>query len=320
MAFPVAALLVVAKALLLVLAGVLLLAILLLVLPVGAAVQGECRVEGDLDELPEIGETEAGDGGSGEACPPDVPEAVIAITPAGTARLTVLGGLLGAEYQSGGSLRVLVAGVRVGGSRSPAKRARPRPEPPEGQEAVVPEGSQPAKSKEKTGFLKAMKAGRAGKALEALKPGRFLRKKGPDERAQTRRGFSLKVKADEVGRWLSPKVRRIVLTTAKRLVKASHLKGRVHVECGLGDPGATGMAYAAFVTWSGMTRQEWMTLEPNFVDSVIFARVQGETWFLPAQVAYILGRFLLSRDIRPLWRRRAGESRKAPVLGAHISG
>ena len=83
------------------------------------------------------------------------------------------------------------------------------------------------------------------------------------------------------------------------------------------DPGMTGMTYAAFVTWSGMTSR-WLTLKPNFVGCVIHARVEGETWFLPVQVAILLGDSFY-REIRPLWRKSARESQKAPALRAHTS-
>lgn len=298
MAFLVAVLFVVAKALLLVLAGVVLLALLLIVLPVRATVHGECAVEGDPDAFAE----------AGEARFEEAPEPVITVIPAGMARATVLGGLLGVEYCTDGPLKVLLAGAAIFRLTS-GRRARSKTPSPEGREAALSEGSLSVKGRRKKGFLKVLKFRRSSRA------------KATSGSAGKKKGFSLAVKVREIRRWLSPEVRELGFRTAKGLVKILHLRGHVHAECGFGDPGMTGMTYAAFVTWSGMTSQRWLTLKPNFVDCVIHARVEGETWFLPVQVAYLVGRFLLSREIRPLWRKkRARESRKAPALGAHTSG
>jgi hypothetical protein len=298
MAVLLAVLLVVAKVLLWVLAGLVLLVLLTMVLPVRATVQGECRVEGDLEILLEDGGTELG----------EMPEAVITIAPAGMARATVLGGLLGVKYETDAPLRVLLAGVPL--LRPPlGGKTRSKTVTPEREKAVEPEAAPSVKTKPKAGFLR------------ALRPRMFSGAKGRQKGAGRKNGVPLKVKVEEAKRWVSPEVRGIVFRTVRSLVRSLWLRGHVHAECGFGDPGATGMTYAAFVTWSGMTRQRWLTLEPNFVDSVILLRVEAETRFLPVQVAFIAGRFLLTREIRPLWRKkRAGESRKAPVLGAHTSG
>lgn len=298
MAVFVAVLFVVAKVLLFLLVGLVLLALLLIVLPVRATVQGECRAEGDLDALLEAGGTDFG----------EMPEPVITVIPDGTARATALGGLLGVEYHTGDPLKVLLAGVPF--LRLPlGARARRRTSSSEEEEAVAPKTSESVEIQRKAGPLNTREARRSSKA------------EGRGESAGRKRGFALTLGAKGAGGWFSPKVREMALRTAKRLVRGMRLRGHVHAEYGVGDPGVTGMAYAAFVTWSGMTGQRWLTLEPNFVDDVILVRVEGETRFFPVQMAYVAGRFLLSREIRPLWRKkRVGESRKAPVLGAHTSG
>ncbi|NLA61066.1 MAG: hypothetical protein GX863_08275 [Firmicutes bacterium] len=331
MALLAAVLLVAAKVLLSVLAGLVLLALLSTVLPVRVTVRGECRVEGDLDALEEFGETgsgatkfgetgseatefgETGSGevDSGEAAFGGIQDAIITITPAGMSRVTVLGGSLGVEYHTDGPLRILIAGVPVS-KIGPGERAGSKPASSEGREAVAVEAPHSVKRQRKAGFLK---------SLRSLRSRWFSSATARHEGRRRKRSPALTLRVEETRRWLSPEIRGMVFRTVRRLVKALRLRGRVHAECGFGDPGVTGMAYAAFVTWSGMTRQTWLAFEPDFVDSVMLARVEGETRFLPVQVAYIVGRFLLAREIRPLWRKkRAGESRKAPVLGAHTSG
>lgn len=120
--------------------------------------------------------------------------------------------------------------------------------------------------------------------------------------------------------WLEPDVRKRVLATVRVLFRSSRFRGRAHVELGLPDPAVTGMAYAAFLTWSGASGEKWLTFRPSFVENVISVEADGSIRIVALQMAWILGRFLLSRDIRPLWRgRRAGESKKAPILGAHTT-
>lgn len=120
--------------------------------------------------------------------------------------------------------------------------------------------------------------------------------------------------------WLAPKVRKEALAAGRTLWKALRFRGRVDIELGLPDPSITGMATGAFLTWSGATRQRWLTFRPSFVKNVISMEAEGSARLIASQVAWIIGRFVLSREIRQLWRKSAGKSGETPVLGARVTG
>ncbi|HHY76265.1 MAG TPA: hypothetical protein GX500_05790 [Firmicutes bacterium] len=296
MAFLTAALLFVAKVVVAVAAGCFLAVLLFLALPVRAAVQGECRLEVDTETLEDL--EDAGASGS--------------IETTGWARLAVLGGFLGASFAVGDPPEIRVAGVTVA-RPVPSERARRKTV---SQEPVYrTSGRVPPKppSREKKGSLGAIKS----RLSAARMPERDKAAAG----SANRKRFSFTLRLEKLKRWLAPEVRDAVLGAVVSLVRALHPSGKVSVRGGLGDPGVTGMAYAAFVTWSGMTGQKWLSVEPEFVTSSVSVKARGEIWFLPVQLVYLLARFFFAREIRPLWlKKRAGKFGKAPLLGAHRSG
>lgn len=156
---------------------------------------------------------------------------------------------------------------------------------------------------------------RAGEGADRGRSRQADRQKGKQSRQS--RGFSLA----EARKWLAPGVRGKALRTLKALVRALHLSADLEIECGLPDPGYTGMAYAAYLALSGIDAFRGVTFRPNFQEEVFDARGTVEARIVAIQIGWIAGRFLLSRDIRPLWRSRrtsesAGEPGKPAVQGS----
>lgn len=267
-----------------------------LILPIRVRVSGGVRLDGDFEEFLE-GEGAIGIGG--QPCS-DTP---VTLALAGQTALRCLGGALGVDYSTETGFRMVTFGLPVKAPRG-RKGASKQPDP-----------SRPPESRQED----AVHRGRHNNGLLD----RIMKARGKKDALdrQSRSSRRRRVRLAESKAWLAPPVRQRFLAAAKDLFRSLHFSGHVRARLGLPDPSVTGMVYAAFVTWSGATGERWLTFVPDFADDVAAVEVDGSIKVVGAQIVWIAGRFLLSRDIRPLWqKRRAGESKKAPVLGAHTTG
>lgn len=143
----------------------------------------------------------------------------------------------------------------------------------------------------------------------------------PQEEPVGRGARRLRARLARLREYLAPEVREKTIASLKVLFRALHFEGDLDVECGFPDPGFTGMTYAAYVALGGASSFGGVRFRPNFQGEMVDARGTVQLTLVPARLAWIVGRFLLSREIRPLWRRRkrsaeasaAGDQAK-PVL------
>jgi hypothetical protein len=124
---------------------------------------------------------------------------------------------------------------------------------------------------------------------------------GPPARRRRRRTVGLKKVLKSLA---GEDLRGQLVFTLKRLYRVSHVRAGGRLEFGLGDPGSTGMAYGVAESVAGCLGITGLTLAPNFEEDILKAEVSAEAWFIPAAVAFIVIRALLSAPVRRLWWRQ----------------
>lgn len=113
--------------------------------------------------------------------------------------------------------------------------------------------------------------------------------------------------AGHVRRFLAPQVRARTVKVFRDLFGAIHATGYVDLEYGFLEPGTTAMVLAAYWALGGTARFRGVTLRPRFSGESFDITVSGESRTVPVEIAWIAARYLLSREIRPLWwKKRAG--------------
>ncbi len=192
--------------------------------------------------------------------------------------LETLYGAAALETSSAGGLRVRALGM----SFRTAERRKEKPAEPVA-----------AKIEEES-------AERGGRKM----PG-WLKKRSRDQKR--RRGISLA----ELRRYLAPGVREKTVAFLKDLFGSVRFEGDLDVELGLPDRGATGMMFAAYWALGGPRAFGGVRLRPNFTGEVVDARGTAQLTVVPIKAGWIAGRYLLSREIRPLWRKKKGPKRRA---------
>ncbi len=135
----------------------------------------------------------------------------------------------------------------------------------------------------------------------AAKPGlRFGRKLG-SESGRKRGGARVSMK--EIKRYLAPGVRRKTWDALRSVAASLHLRGSLDVACGFPEPGYTAMALAGYWTLGGPTNFKGVNFDAVFTEEVYDIRGSGEIWLVPVHLGWIVLRYMLSREIRPLWRK-----------------
>lgn len=122
------------------------------------------------------------------------------------------------------------------------------------------------------------------------------------EAGPKRRGLKL----GEIRKYLAPKVREKTWKALRSLMRSLHLHGELDIECGFPDPGVTGMVAASYWALGGDSAVKGVTFRPNFEREMLYVRGSGGLRLVPAQVGWVVCRYLLAREIRPLWRKRRG--------------
>ena len=112
-----------------------------------------------------------------------------------------------------------------------------------------------------------------------------------------------RVSIGQIKRYLAPQVRSRTLDSVRSLFGAFHLRGSMDVECGFPEPGTTAMVLAAYWALEGPARFGGITFRANFQGESFEVKASGESRLVPLEIAWIAIRYLLSREIRPLWRK-----------------
>lgn len=116
-------------------------------------------------------------------------------------------------------------------------------------------------------------------------------------------GKKSKISVREIKRYLAPQVRARTFLAVRSLLVAFHLRGSLDIECGFPDPGTTAMVLASYWALEGPKRFAGIVFRPNFRGESFEVKASGESRLVPLQMAWIAIRYLLSREIRPLWRK-----------------
>ncbi|HHW17812.1 MAG TPA: DUF2953 domain-containing protein [Firmicutes bacterium] len=159
---------------------------------------------------------------------------------------------------------------------------------------------------------KKLTAKRSGKKPQPVAPG----KKEGRVPEGGRRGWGRFLSRD-FKRWFEPELRGRVISTARSLLSAAHLSADADIVFGFGDPACTGMAYGVVSAFSGSVGLSGLRFSPNFEEEILLVRGSIETWVFPAALLWIIGKFLLSSEIRPLWREGMKKNRRAGTLAAN---
>jgi len=114
------------------------------------------------------------------------------------------------------------------------------------------------------------------------------------------------LKIGEIRKYLAPEVREKTWEALRSVTRSLHLHGELNVECGFPDPGVTGMVAASYWALGGDSAVRGVTFRPRFEGEMLDVRGSGGLWLIPAQLGWVLCRYLLAREIRPLWRKRRG--------------
>ncbi|MGE5580532.1 MAG: DUF2953 domain-containing protein [Bacillota bacterium] len=143
-----------------------------------------------------------------------------------------------------------------------------------------------------------------------------------DKRAKTRpAGRTLRF--GEARKYFAPEVREKTWDAVRSLVRSLHLSGELDIECGFPDPGVTGMVAASYWALGGGSAVKGISFRPNFQGEMLQIRGSGGLRLIPAQAGWVLCRYLLAREIRPLWRKgrrgRTGEADTNRLERAHAA-
>lgn len=132
-------------------------------------------------------------------------------------------------------------------------------------------------------------------------------KKAKAGRAKRGRGIAL----GDLRKWVAPEVRGKVAETFRNLCGSLHLQADLDVECGFADRGYTGMTYAAYTALLHTGVFGGLRFHPRFDREALNA--EGSIGFsvVPIQVVWIAGKFMLAREIRPLWWKQVARRRKS---------
>lgn len=276
MAYILAVLVVLLKVVGIVLAAGVGLVVLLVSLPITARVSGSASASGLLEAVVDDDATVAvrvaGTSPATLSTMEDE-EGVVPVDVDFAVKATVLAGAAGFEVSGGGRPEIVALGLRFH-TRSMTRGA--------GQES---------KSR------KASKDGKTGRASEA----------GEGRKAPSaKRG---RISLRKIREYLSLEVREKTWAFIRSLFRALHLKGSLDVECGFQDPGNTAMVLAGYWALGGPSLFGGITFRPNFREEVFDVEGAGELRLIPVEIGWIAARYLLSREIRPLWRKgKAGRT------------
>ncbi|MEX0974906.1 MAG: DUF2953 domain-containing protein [Bacillota bacterium] len=157
---------------------------------------------------------------------------------------------------------------------------------------------------------KAPKAGETAKGRKAPKDGKTG---GTSKAGQGRKARIVKqgrITLRKIREYLAPEVRVKTWAFIRSLFRALHLKGSLDIECGFPDPGNTAMVLGGYWALGGPSSFRGITFRPNFREEVFDVEGAGELRLIPVEIGWIAARYLLSREIRPLWRKgKAGRTR-----------
>ncbi len=132
--------------------------------------------------------------------------------------------------------------------------------------------------------------------------------KAEQEHVSPRRRKRGTLSAGHVRRFLAPQVRVRTVKVIRDLLGAIHATGYVDLGFGLEEPGTTAMVVAAYWALGGTARFRGLTLRPSFSGESFDITVSVESRTVPVEIVWIAARYLLSREIRPLWRKRRADS------------
>lgn len=104
-------------------------------------------------------------------------------------------------------------------------------------------------------------------------------------------------------RFVAAKVRRRFVKAIRESLRAFKVLGDLDCELGFQDPSVTGMFCGQYFAVGGWLQTDWIRLEPNFQHSVVACKGWVSVEVLPASLALVWSRFILSPEIRPLWIR-----------------
>lgn len=287
MAYILAVLVVLLKVFACTLATVAALVILFSSLPVRVRVSGSVSaaglLEGVLDDDATVKVEIAGASPSGEDAGE---EDVVPVAVDYGVDASVLAGAVGFSMHAGGAPEVVLLGVRL----LPRRKAAPSGEP-------NPKTRTLAKKQAKE------------------------RIKGQTKRKTANKGA--RVPVSRLKQFLAPRVRARTFGAVRALWRAVHFQGTLDVECGFPDPGSTAMVLASYWALGGPPRFGGATFRPNFCGEVLDVNVSGESRLVPVEIGWIAVRYLLSREIRPLWRKArngrtggAGTNRRVGAVSA----
>lgn len=258
------------KALAIALAALIALLLLLVCLPVKARVALSASASGLLDGILEDDAIVVARLPGSSPAPEDPESPVIALDLDFGVDAHLMGGAIGCFVAGGRRPEVSALGMRF----RPGKRAKRTPE-------------------------------KAGPGRVVGKPKAAASKQpGAKKRGAATDGISL----TRVRRYLSSEVREKTWNAAKSVIRALHLGGTLDAACGFPDPGTTGMVFAAWSALGGSSRFGGVTFRPIFSGEAFDVRCEGELHFVPVRIGYIAARYLMSREIRPLWRKPRKEA------------
>ncbi len=138
--------------------------------------------------------------------------------------------------------------------------------------------------------------------------------KAEAKQTEKKRGKRVRLSFREIKKYLAPEVREKTFGFLAALLGALHLSGEMDLECGFPDPGYTAMLSAAYWALGGPSRFRGISFRPVFEGERLSVSGAGEARLTVIRIGWLVASYLLSREIRPLWRkRRAKASRVAEV-------
>jgi len=114
----------------------------------------------------------------------------------------------------------------------------------------------------------------------------------------------------DITKFFAREVRGRILSSLRSFLKNMHLNFEADIELGLSDPAETGIIYGLAECLRGVAGINGLRVTPNFRSDVLTLDGFSSLSFIPAQIGFVAGRFLLSKEIRPLWRKQKLKGRR----------
>lgn len=112
--------------------------------------------------------------------------------------------------------------------------------------------------------------------------------------------------------YLARGVRQEFVRFLKRVLGATHFAANLHLTYGLQDPALTGLIYGAYQAISGCLGVSQLQLTPVFAEELLELTGFVEVRTIPALLSWHALVFVMSSNVRPLWRGKLVNLRRLP--------